>query len=525
MKVATACTQCRTSKRKCWQPEVGKPCTQCGRSQIDCSSAPRSSADSSVSPSKFEHPRLHGAQSRFRLSDDVIEELVENYIRYIHDRPHSIFHLPTLRSAVHESRLRPSLLYALLSFGARFHPKAEVSTLAPQFFEDSKRHLHLDLENISLENIQTSILLANLSAASLKASSEALYLGIAIRMAEILHFNVADYTEPYVAQELKRRIWWTLFMFDHWCSAGNSITQKMNDSDGTVDLPIDEAVFQKLDARQMIQPGRTEPGVWAHMITLVQIFGAIQDLNRRLAHENLDEEFVEHAVLALSGSLETWEADLPAYIKYNKANLYNYRAKGLGGPFVSLHMGFYHYATLLLYQYLDINRATTSRTEKFAERCKQFASSQSSLLKTARELGNCELLYPGVGHCTVISSSVLLHTLLFEEESETSVAQACLTSNFEVLKELRQYWPSLELTVRRLTVFQSACLQHAASHVYKFDRWMMKFLLEYHLPLDDKIYVETKSVVGVSDGGPNGQGSSYCMRGVFGTKVLHAFLE
>lgn len=465
-------------------------CTQCNRSKICCSLGPQPRPKADVLP---KHP-AESPITPFRpptrspvLPDDLTELLVENYIWCIHDRPHSIFHLPTLRSAVRAKTLPPALLLALLGYGAIFHSDPDVSSLAPRFFEDSKQYLHLDLENICLENIQTCILLANLSAALLRASSEALYLGIAIRMAEILHFNVFDRTNTIVVQELKRRVWWTLFMSDRWCSAGNSIPRKMDNLDRAVDLPMDETVFHKLDEGEMEAYTRYEPGLWAHMITLVEIFGLIQDLNWRVAHQNIEDAAAEDEVLSIMKTLDAWEDNLPEYARYNETNLDNYRAKGLGGVFMALYLGFYHYSTLLYYQYLDVNRVATVREKEFAKLCKQYATAQSILLKTARERGDCLLLYPGVGHFAVISSSVLLHTVLFEKEDETIAAKGHLVSNFRALKELRKHWPSLELIVRRLTVFQAACLRHADSQIYKFDKWMVKFLFEYRQLIDDKL--------------------------------------
>jgi hypothetical protein len=421
------------------------------------------------------------------LPDDLIELLVENYIWWIHDRPHSIFHLPTLRALVRAKKLPTALLLALLSYGALFHPDLEVSSLGPNLFDDAKQQLHLDLENVCIENIQACILLANLSAALLRPSSEALYLGIAIRMAQILHLDVLDSTNTVVIQELKRRIWWTLFMCDRWCSAGNGIPRKMESFNRAVDLPMDEFIFHSLDQGGTKTYTRHEPGLWAYMISLVEIFGPIQDLNRTVAHQNIEDASLENAVLSLIKMLNAWEDNLPVYMRYNETNLDNYCAKGLGGVFMALHLGFNHYATLLYYQYLDINRVATRKEKEFAERCKEYAVAQSILLKTARERGDCPLMYPGVGHSAVISSSVLLHIVLFGREIEAIAAKAYLASNFEALRELRQYWPSLELTVRRLTVFQAACLRHVDAQIYKFDKWMVKFLFEYHQLIDEKL--------------------------------------
>jgi hypothetical protein len=521
MKPATACTQCRASKRKCWQPKTGASCTQCHRNQLLCSiRTAGAAADLAVGSTvqDFQDEPAIGLP----VSKEVAGALVEEYIRCIHDRPHSIFHLPSLRSAVRLGKLNLGTFCALLSYGARFHPDTRIAGLAATCFEEAKRHLHSDLENVSLENIQTAILLASLSAASMRPSSEALYLRIAIGMAEILRLNVPQNDEPFVAQELKRRIWWTLYMADRWCSAGSSLPRRMSDFDRTVDLPIDEAIFHQPVGAMQLEGERPTLGLWAHMITLAEIFGPIQDLNRQIAQQVMNEEAIQESVFRLKNALEVWEMNLPDQTKYSFENLCYYQERGQGGVFVSLHQGFNHYATLLLYQYLDVSRATNATAISLAKLCKEYAKRQSALYRVAKDLGDCEVLFPGAGHSAAISSSVLLHTLLFGHENELNDTRSSLQSNLEILSELRRYWPSIELIVRRLTVFQKACLLQARPQSYKFDNWMVKFLLEYHLPLDDRVFNEARELV-LDDW--NAEREYLQNRGDFGSRLLWDFWE
>lgn len=59
--------------------------------------------------------------------------------------------------------------------GARFDEDGEIRALEDNYMEESKRLLLADLENICIENVQTCILIANLFAAHLNPSSEALF--------------------------------------------------------------------------------------------------------------------------------------------------------------------------------------------------------------------------------------------------------------------------------------------------------------------------------------------------------------
>lgn len=450
MKDATACKQCRERKKKCVPWSAGQACRQCHRRKVQCTHArhstpnpppPLRSPQHLISDPSIKNPRL-------TLPDEVVEVLVEHYIHYIHDRPHSVFHLPSLRAAVRDKALKTGLLYAILSFGCRFYPDPEIRSLAQCFLDESKRCLHLDLEDICLENIQTCILLTNLSSASLQSTSEALYNGIAIRMAEILRITVSDPSDSIILRETKRRVWWSLFMADRWCSAGRNLPRKMDDFNRAVDLPMDDDVFYHLEIGQETFDGPRGSGLWAFSSILAGFFAPIQDLNRQIVAEDLPETDIDEAISILAQQLQSWNENLPDHIRLNEQNLLLHSRKELGGSFVALHLGYHHYSTLLYFQHLDVDRPS-SLSKTYAARCKYHATSSSKLIKLSRDIPGCKAVYAGVGHLAVISSSVLLHTLLFGPEEELVDTRARLNSNFEALIELQQYWPSLRLTVRQ----------------------------------------------------------------------------
>lgn len=67
---------------------------------------------------------------------------------------------------------------------------------------------------------------------------------------------------------------------------------------------------------------------------------------------------------------------------------------------------------------------------------------------SSRQMQGCEANYPTIGHMTAVSSSVLLHTMLFGDQQELLTARRELSANFEALVELQQYWPATEAMVR-----------------------------------------------------------------------------
>jgi hypothetical protein len=52
-------------------------------------------------------------------SDDIASELIELYITYIHDKPHSLFHEPSLRNGARNKTVQHGILYGIFGLSAR----------------------------------------------------------------------------------------------------------------------------------------------------------------------------------------------------------------------------------------------------------------------------------------------------------------------------------------------------------------------------------------------------------------------
>lgn len=212
---------------------------------------------------------------------------------------------------------------------------------------------------------------------------------------------------------------------------------------------MDETVFYLMRPGDPDVPDHLwKPGLWGHTVGLVNIYSKIQDLQKDLAEAaEWDEESMEDRVRRLHAEYVAFEESLGPQVRYSRENLAAYVARGLGRVFVSFHLGFFHYGTLLFYQYLDHRRPSTRNGRAYADRCKYHAMMVCDILRASREQEGAEALYNIVGHVTVVSSSVLLHTYLFGGTDELPEAKWRLESNLESLKQLRSYYPSVELMV------------------------------------------------------------------------------
>lgn len=178
MRPPKACHGCRQSKRKCTRRSgrVGDACDQCQAKNLKCAGA-LTSASARRLPllPRSESPIETTIHNAVDVKLDVAVRLVDFYLTKLHNRPHSLFHPATLRAQVQDGSLNKALLLAICSMGTRFDEDDQIRSLENSYMDESKRLLLADLERICIENVQTCVLLANLYAAHLNPSSEALF--------------------------------------------------------------------------------------------------------------------------------------------------------------------------------------------------------------------------------------------------------------------------------------------------------------------------------------------------------------
>ncbi|RAH76999.1 hypothetical protein BO86DRAFT_393051 [Aspergillus japonicus CBS 114.51] len=525
MRAPRACLQCRSSKRKCTRLGPGEPCSACQQRRVICSAELRRPNPVGVNSEPNPEPAVLSDEQQqsnepvrhhptilepIQISWETTVELVDLYLAKIHDRPHSIFHPATLRAQVRSGTVGKALLYAVCALGVKFSSSTDRRDLEARLTVEAKRLLQADIENVCLENVQTCILIATLSAGNCEPSSEALFIRIATSMTEIMSLDFSPaMNKSMITRETARRVWCSLYVADRWCASGLGLPRHMDDFSKPYGLPIDEITFQSLppDTSNHLEapPSPTEHtppiwklGLWAHMVALARYFGPIQDLNRQVARGYTDTVELDQEVQDIGEQLEAWSRMLPINTQMTVPNLHSHQKSGQGGLFIALHLTYHHYSTLLYYRFLEHDQThiqshhrkqappskPSRRFRTYIRRCKHHASSFSNLLDLARQIKGCEINYPTIGHMTTVSSSVLLHTLLFGNPTELEGARAALNANFEVLIEHQQFWPNTKAMINRLMTFQNICLLSTESH--RFDGWMVKCLLEHSRPLGER---------------------------------------
>ncbi|RBA10495.1 hypothetical protein FPRO05_05084 [Fusarium proliferatum] len=342
---ATSCLQCREAKRRCVKQTIDSPCNNCQRKNLACSSHVSSQTTSAPKENQEFVPDL---------TDELAIEFVESYLTHLHGRAHSIFHQETLRRQVRRKEIGDALLYAICALGSKFSPKSEHRALEAPLVKGAKRLVQADLENVCIEHVQTCILLSLLSAGNCHTSSETLFLRIAIGMAEVLQLNFSV-DEPSIASETALRIWWSLFILDRWCSSGLGIPRHLDNPrcPDSSPLPIDETSFRRLSSSRLLQNSSRTPGIFAHMVTLIQHFGQIQGLNRAMAKGDMEPKVKCDAIKLIGQKLESWKASLPENMRMTIQNIYSHQQNDLGGHFIALHLVFHHLSALVYFNSLE----------------------------------------------------------------------------------------------------------------------------------------------------------------------------
>jgi hypothetical protein len=291
---------------------------------------------------------------------------------------------------------------------------------------------------VELNFLHTSIRLANIK-----------WLVLANRMAQIAKLSVLNDADDGITRETKLRLWWTCYLVDTWASGGSGLPRQFDILNAAPRLPMDEEAFLNMRPGDPDVPASEwRPGFWGYNVKMATIYSHISDLTKRIIKSTIwEEEAIEDAVRESAVELTAFEESLPTTMRYSLSNLTLQVERGLGRNFIALHLGYNHYATLLYYQYLDRNRPFTTNGAAYAQRCKHHATLFSEILEASRNHGGAEALYNIVGHVTVVSSSVLLHSFLFGDPNEVDYIRQRIESNFESLVQLRRYWPSVELMV------------------------------------------------------------------------------
>lgn len=184
------------------------------------------------------------------------------------------------------------------------------------YYTQARKHLSVDLlERGSLSLVQAIALMANYLQKRNKPNSGFSYLGVAFNMAQGIGLH-REFSEPMSSaftMEIRRRAWWTLFIFDSGARltfgrpvmtlSGVNIQMPRNLRDN--DLAVDVS---------LLPPVREVPTVASSLIAQVRLAEIGNLANCKLLEARVPDKV---QILDLDDRVKAWRAALPWYFHEN----------------------------------------------------------------------------------------------------------------------------------------------------------------------------------------------------------------
>ncbi|KAJ5708823.1 hypothetical protein N7493_010157 [Penicillium malachiteum] len=434
--------------------------------------------------------------------------LIEEYFANIHPlRCNGFVHKPSFMQQLDEHpescRQSESLLHVICALGAKFFALNNNSQLSPeavlkagnQWARMAKAQIFVDMDDLSLEKLMTTILLYEHDLRIGSYASAFILSSMTARMSQVLQLNLensADVlcTKPEASPintETRRRLMWSCYLLDSWVGSGVNQLTWLEDRDLKIQLPCHSHNFslgiscitETMDHGKVLSfiPNDQVPpepsqnmGIEAYFIRLVSIrkkvLRYVKHLDTAKPPWQADSEFS-----LLCSEFNSWRRALPPNLLWNPSAIYARKESSQLGALTLLWCTFYQ--TLVdLYRIgmpvlFRIQKQFTFPPEQklFLEQCQKVcfenARKASTILSEALRHGLKNLADTWLCIIAHDGTKVILYYLKLQEAaSSSSMSQrergeliALVQSNLQVLLQMRSMVKTAEhcLSVTRIT--------------------------------------------------------------------------
>lgn len=264
-------------------------------------------------------------------------------------------------------------------------------------------------------------------------------------------------------QEERRRVFWSIYILDRFCSCGRAMPSAILDAHCRVQLPCDETTFRN--------------GIWKRTSTLDKLLSSGDANSEHPGHlamvvltACIIGRCAQHAIHEYRGEdarLPPWDSKSEFAMIYSKllqleTNFEMGRGIGealsrdcvrdgivdmqIAGPLVVSNAIFHICQVLLHHPFLLYHQAQKTGVKippSFISRalltCREHASSMSRLLQETRDAG-CLTYFSFLGYCTTVASGVHILYLHNEDHYIQKCAREFLQSDLAFLQEFSQHW-------------------------------------------------------------------------------------
>lgn len=157
------------------------------------------------------------------LPSDMVQPCLDSYFECV-QRRFPIIHWPTFYNklrilysqdgGVEQERETVALSCAILGLGAFFSPEAPVREKSEKLMQSAASQVDTWTDKIGIDQALVSFLLSLYMAENNTKSTSWVWLGAAIRIGQDKGLHVQGGTWSNVEGELRKRIWWSLYVYD-----------------------------------------------------------------------------------------------------------------------------------------------------------------------------------------------------------------------------------------------------------------------------------------------------------------------
>ncbi|KAF2102920.1 hypothetical protein NA57DRAFT_32651, partial [Rhizodiscina lignyota] len=283
------------------------------------------STSRTTSPSNtFNDPHMQTMESAFSLLPprNVADALVAGFFDRVHaDFP--LFHRSTFQQryelsweAASESTQKADLawmccLFMVFVLGAQAleeHDVEQSSQLQKRYLALTRARLHKLVTTSSLQNVQALALLMLYEHNSGERNTAWMLVGCAARMAICLGLHRDNTATSFdsIERNIRRRVWWTLYMFEHELSVVLGRPSGIDDAEVYVGLP-DETIIEPAGCPDILKSSIQLTQLQIKMRATLYPLPRQQEIVLTAGHT--------HATSTMLRTLDTWFANMPAHLR------------------------------------------------------------------------------------------------------------------------------------------------------------------------------------------------------------------
>ncbi|KAJ0421831.1 hypothetical protein BJY00DRAFT_106210 [Aspergillus carlsbadensis] len=458
-RVRRACISCRNRKLKCSGrlPE----CSRCLERGLACrypNSARVTRSDSHGLQTAPSSPRLQQAetsrqsqllpeqaaavaQSRHTalihewnhlLESDIgkqnIKQHIEAYFEFVYPQPCcGFFHRASLLKSWSQGALSPLVLQAICGLTSRFihRNSPEHQELARKWIEETESRLLTRLAHPTVSDIEAWLLVTLDHCFARRFSRMLISISLTARLAYILRLNHEDDRQPFLVQEQRRRLMWSIFTMDTLYSSGKAeftacttetlhIQLPCNETSFSMDIPVSTEVLAPTSESH----GESAIGLLGYCVRVLEIRDRVQRLTLTITnHRNpLEESLV--AVQTLENELQRFQASLPSHYHFTTKTFSLHAFSPSRTPFIMLH-AWWHQTHCDLFRFTipgfreglpasEISQLSDEFTAASREKCLSHALSVSQILETPKVVSGVDLISdPALAMCAFHSARII----------------------------------------------------------------------------------------------------------------------